>query len=67
MPSDVPDALVENHGSIFLVRPVTEAAMEWIEEHAPEDAMFVSTAIVVEHRYVVDFVEGMRRDGLAVK
>jgi hypothetical protein len=33
-----PDFFVENHGSIFLLRPVTAAGFAWVSEHIPEDA-----------------------------
>ena len=35
MPSS-PDFVVENHGSIFLLRPITPSAISWVEEHIGE-------------------------------
>lgn len=41
------DFSVENHGSIILLRPLTEAAQDWVDEHIPDDAQMFGTAIVV--------------------
>jgi hypothetical protein len=62
-----PDFFVENHGSIFLLRPLTESAREWIEERLPENRMTFGSAVVVEHRYIVDIVRGVQADGLVCK
>ena len=61
------DFLLENHGSIFLLQPLTPAAQSWIDEFLPKDRMSFGTAVVVEHRYISDIVEGIRNDGLAVQ
>jgi len=61
------DALVENHGSIFLVRPVSSAAQNWLDENVSDDAQYFGNALAVEHRYISDLVEGMKLDGLAVQ
>jgi hypothetical protein len=60
------DAFVENHGTLFLVRPVSSFAREWIHENASEESTWFGNALVVEHRYIGDFVAGMKSDGLAV-
>ena len=56
---DVPDVLVSNEGSVFLFRPVSEAAVEWIEENVSEDAQFFGDALAVEARYASDLAAGM--------
>ena len=63
-----PDFVVENHGSIFLLKPLTLLATSRVEEHIGEDNGFQPyyPPVVVEHRYVADIVEGIRSDGLAV-
>lgn len=60
------DAIVFNHGSIMLLRPLTPEAEAWCEEHLPEDGPRWGDSWVVEHRYVDSIVEGMREDGLRV-
>lgn len=61
------DLIVNNHGSIFLLSPVTEAGEAWIDEHIPQDAMTWGGAVVVEHRYIEAIVAGALADGLEVK
>ena len=61
-----PDFSVENHFTVFLLRPLTPAAESWIDEQIPEDALNFGNAVVVEHRYISEIVEGIRNDGLAV-
>ena len=63
----VPDFRVENHGSIFLLQPLTPAANSWIDEHLPEDRMTFGGAVVVEHRYITNIVQGAISDGLQVR
>jgi hypothetical protein len=64
-----PDFRVENYGSIFLLRPDTEAAKSWVEEHVGEDNGYQPywPTVLIEPRYVANIVEGIKSDGLAVK
>lgn len=64
--TEEPHFAVENHFTIFLLRPLTPAAESWIDEHIPEDALNFGNAVVVEHRYIVDVVQGIQNDGLLV-
>jgi hypothetical protein len=58
------DFTVVNQGSIYLLRPNTEAAQLWIDEHIPEDAQRFGMAVVIEHRYIRDICKGIEADGL---
>jgi hypothetical protein len=60
------DFEVHNEGSIFLLQPLTPPAQEWIAEHLPENHTAFGSAVVVEHRYIADIVQGIRADGLEV-
>ena len=62
-----PDFVVENHGSIFLLRPLTPAAKAWVEEHIGDNGYqpYYPT-VVVEHRFIADIVHGAQADGLVV-
>lgn len=60
------DVRVDNHGSIMLLNPLTQAGEAWMDEHLPADALTFGGGIVVEPRYVGDIVNGMREDGLEV-
>jgi hypothetical protein len=58
------DAFIENHGTIYLVRPATKAATKWIAENVQDDAQFIGNNLAVEPRYLGGLVEGMSEDGL---
>jgi hypothetical protein len=61
------DVTVEGGGSIFLFRPHTDAATDWIEEHVQPDAQWFGGGLVVEHRYARDLADSMLQDGLDVR
>lgn len=62
------DFYVENHGTIYLLFPVTKAGKEWIRENGIEaTAQFFGPSVVVEHRYIANIVCGIRADGLEVR
>lgn len=63
------DFSLENHGSIFLLRPITPAARSWVDEHIGEDNGYQPyyPTVVVEHRYIGDIVHGAIADGLVVR
>jgi len=61
-----PDLGVSFDGSLYLLSPLTDVGAEWIFEHIPEDAQTWGDAVVVEHRYIFDIVEGAQADGLTV-
>ena len=61
------DFSVQNEGTIFLLIPHTDSAKAWIEEHILEDAQRFGGSVVVEHRYILDIVNGIKNDGLEVR
>jgi hypothetical protein len=62
------DVRVENHGSLFMFRVLTDAARAWVDEHVPtEDWQWMGNGFSVEHRYARDLAQGMLDDGLNVK
>ncbi len=61
------DLLVQNHGSIFLLDPVTDLGRGWIADHIPDEATWWCGAVVVEPRYIGDIVAGAAGDGLQVR
>jgi hypothetical protein len=65
--SPTPDFLCENHGSIFLLRPISPAAFLWIHENLPSDRQMFGNAVAVEHRCIWAILEGIQNDGLAVQ
>jgi len=64
-----PDFLVENHGSIFLIKPLTPSATSLIAEHIGQENGYQPhfPTVIVEHRYIADIVAGIQNDGLAVQ
>jgi hypothetical protein len=62
-----PDVLVDNHGSMFLVTPVSAIAKEWVDQHLSlEGWQWMGSSFGVEHRFVAPIVSGMKADGLKV-
>lgn len=68
VPRNLIDFSVENYGSIYLLRPQTNLAREWVETNIGPDNGYQPyfPTIVVEHRYIGDIVQGIQNDGLAV-
>jgi hypothetical protein len=66
--SPTPDFEVQNHGSIFLLKPQNDSAISWIEEHIGADNGYQPyyPTFVIEPRYIADIVAGIQGDGLAV-
>jgi len=63
-----PDILVENHNSVFLLRPVSPVGRTWLEENViGEETQLFGNAVVCEPRYVADIVFGARGQGLVVR
>jgi hypothetical protein len=60
------DFLCENHGSIFLLRPVSPASFDWIESHLPPDRITFGIAVAVDHRCIWAIQVGLQEDGLVV-
>jgi len=60
------DFRCENHGSIFLLYPVSQFAQIWIEGNLPSDVQWFGQAVVVEHRCIWAILAGLQDDGLVV-
>src|SRR5712671_1673911 len=61
------DFFIENHFSIYLLRPITASARGWLENNLDVAGSFQPywPTVVIEHRYVDMILEGIRNDGLA--
>lgn len=64
-----PDIIVENHGTIAILRGMTDAGYAWIEEHVSGEGYqpFGLGARLAEPRYVQDIIDGAMADGLLVQ
>ena len=61
------DILVENHGSVFLLRPTSPVGQAWLQENViGEKTQLFGNAVVCEPRFVSDIVFGARGEGLVV-
>ena len=56
---------IEDHGSLVLIRPITEDVTAWLNEHT--DGQWFGGALVVEPRYVAPLIEGMIAEGFAIQ
>jgi hypothetical protein len=63
------DILVENHGSIILLRPATSAGREWLEANCDPGGYqpFDGGTLLCEPRCVRDIIAGARQAGLEVR
>ncbi len=62
------DVEVENHGTVFLFRPLTPRGFEWIEDNVQAESwQWFGNALTVDHRYAVDLATGMQSAGLEVR
>jgi hypothetical protein len=62
------DIRFENHGSIFLIRGVSDAGQTWLDENVGDDeTQHFGDAIVAEPRYVADITCGAVEAGLVVR
>jgi hypothetical protein len=60
------DFRCENHGSIFLLHPLSESARSWIADNLSSDVQWFGEAVAIEHRFIRPILEGIQSDGLAV-
>ncbi len=61
------DLIFENHGSLFLIRPVSESGQQWLDDNVgDENTLTFGGAVVCEPRYVEAIYFGAKEAGLAV-
>jgi hypothetical protein len=63
------DFTVENHGSICLLRPLNDAACDWVQAHIGADNGYQPyyTTVIVEPRFLNQIITSIRREGLVVR
>jgi len=57
---------LDDHGSIVLVRPLTDDVRAWLDEHVEEDAQWWGGALAVQPDYVVPLVGALMDEGFAI-
>ena len=61
------DIQFEFHGSIILIRGLSEAGQAWLDENVGnEQTQYLGTPIAAEPRYCPAIFQGAQRDGLRV-
>lgn len=62
------DFLVENHGSIFLLIPLSDSAQAWVDEHIGSENGFQPywPTVVIEHRFADAILAGIAKAELVV-
>jgi hypothetical protein len=69
-PTEIPDMSdfqIADQGSIFLIRPLTEAARQWLDENVvSEPWQWVQGALCVEARFARDLVIEIEEAGFIV-
>jgi len=61
------DFKIENHGTIYLFRPLTASAQEWVEEHVEIPGWdWLGNGFGVEHRYAEPLIEGILDAGFEI-
>ena len=59
------DYWVTDQGTISILYPVCEAALQWCYKHLPEDCpRWGAVGFAIETNYIGDILERMREDGL---
>ena len=61
------DLRVENHGSVFILQPMSARAREWLEVNVERGSCWVHDALVCEPRYVEAIVADMIDEGMEVE
>ena len=66
--SPTKDLVFENHGSLFLIRPVSQSGQRWLDENVgDENTLTFGGAIICQPRYVEGIYLGAKRDGLVLQ
>jgi hypothetical protein len=68
-PTNGPDFIIRDEGSIVLLTPLTEPARTWIHEHIGPDNGFQPyyPTVVIEPRHLQPILEGIRDAGFEVR
>ena len=53
-------------GSLVMIKPLTDAAREWIAQNVSDEQTWFGDRLAVEPRYFDDLFHGMTMDGLEV-
>jgi hypothetical protein len=54
---------LENHGSLWLARPLDDETAEHLRDNVSDEAQWFGNALVIEPRYVQDFADMFTGNG----
>ena len=61
------DFRVYNDGSVSILTPITDTAREWTEENVSfESWQTIGGGICIDHRFLVDLLEGILNAGFTI-
>ena len=61
------DFLVIDHGSIVAIRPLTDQALQWLDDNVAAEAwQWLGGSLCVDRRYAAPLIAGIEADGLEV-
>jgi hypothetical protein len=64
---DMSDFSISDHGTIFLIRPLNEAACQWLDENVvSEPWQWVQGALCVEARFARDLIIEIEQAGFEI-
>jgi hypothetical protein len=68
-PNTEVDFILQGGSSLYILKPMTDAGVAWVEEHIGQDNGYQPyfPAVAIEHRYVGDILAGISADGLSVR
>jgi hypothetical protein len=61
------DFEISGDGTVYLLRPLTPVAHDWIAEHLPADALRLGDAVAIEWRSIGEIASGAIDDGLVAR
>jgi hypothetical protein len=61
------DIQARDEGTLWLLKPISAAGKNWLDENIQDEALVWGDAIVVEHGFIQSVIEGIVADGLEVK
>ena len=67
VPAAPNDFCFNNHGTVWLLHPLTDTARAWLEETRPIDALYFGGALAVEHRFVVEVADAIHDAGFSLR
>jgi hypothetical protein len=68
-PQQKDDFALANHGSVILLKPISQAGIDWVEAKIGANNGYQPfyPTVLLEPRYVDDVLQGIRKQGLVAR